>query len=124
MKKLLLTLTMFVGMLVASYGQSSVYFCTTTGAYASCYNVTNPNTCAYEYCVYYGGVTPTCVASTYYSGYGAIAVGYDSSGLRIIGVKLAGNSKYEVEQAARQACYNAGALSNTISITYSWFDPY
>lgn len=123
MKKFLLTLVLFVGMIAASYSQSAVYFCTVTGAHGVCYNSNDSYNCAYNVCRSFGGVSPMLVTSTNFSGYGVIATGYNVYGAKVIGVSL-GKSYLNIAQVeAKNACYTAGAIWTTIQ-TYYFFDAY
>lgn len=124
MKKLVVTL-FFLAMLSAfapkSFSQSAVYFCTETGAYGYAYGYSYSDvfTQAYDACVKYGGTNPVLITSTEYTGYGAIALGTDNNGYRVIGAALGFSSLSEAKSEALKQCRNYGGNGAYISDTWN-----
>jgi len=125
MKKTFLALVvciMFFAFAPRVYSQSAVYFCTETGAYgyAYAYSYNDVFSKAYDACVKYGGTNPVLITSTEYKGYGAIALGTDANGNRIIGAAVGFTTLGEAKSEALRQCENYGG--NGAYISDSWND--
>ena len=125
MKKLALQISIVVVLLIVSkisYSQSAVYFCTETGAfgYAYGYSYSDALIHAHDKCVDYGGKNPQLVVSTENKGYGAIALGTNSSGNRVIGAALGYGDLESAKAAAINACMDSGGQD--IYIHDSFYD--
>jgi hypothetical protein len=126
MKKTYFTvLLLFIIQLFAgnTRAQSAVYFCTATGAFGYAYGYGSYDKAlseAYDACVNYGGTSPQLVTSTYNKGYGAIALGSDENGNRVIGVGLGYSSKETAENEAIKNCRKYGGLD--VYIHDSFYD--
>lgn len=125
MKKALLICSFLIVLFLAnkSYSQSAVYFCTETGAYGYAYGYSteyDAKTEAYNKCVEYGGTNPVLITSTSYKGYGAIAIGKNSDGYRVIGVALGYGSLSDAKKEAISQCKEYGG--NGVEIKNSWND--
>jgi hypothetical protein len=105
------------------YSQSAVYFCTETGAYGFAYGYSTESdakTEAYNTCINYGGTSPTLIASTSYKGYGAIAIGKNSDGYRVIGVAIGYSSLSSAKTEAVRQCEEYGGYG--VEIKNTWND--
>ncbi|HPS65313.1 MAG TPA: DUF4189 domain-containing protein [Ignavibacteria bacterium] len=127
MKKLNITLCLTVMLLIASnisYSQSAVYFCTETGAfgYAYGYSYADALTHAYNTCIDYGGTNPQLVVSTEETGYGAIALGTNSTGNRVIGAALGFGNLEKAKTAAINSCKKSGGRD--VYIYETFYDGY
>jgi hypothetical protein len=125
MKKLFLTGFAAIIIFVAApklFSQSAVYFCTETGAYGFAYGYSYSTALdkALDACYNYGGTSPVLITSTEYRGYGAIALGKDINGYRVIGAALGYSSLSEAKREAIRTCENYGGYDVYISDT--WHD--
>jgi len=125
MKKALLPLFFVAILFVASnksYSQSAVYFCTETGAfgYAYGYSYADALTRAYNTCINYGGTNPQLVVSTENTGYGAIALGTNNNGNRVIGAGVGYSNLEKAKTSAINACKNSGG--HDVYIFETWYD--
>jgi hypothetical protein len=124
MKKLLFCSLFFLLIFVSnSFSQSAVYFCTETGAYGYAYGYSteyDAKTEAYNTCVSYGGTNPILVTSTSEKGYGAIAIGKNSDGYRVIGVALGYSSLSKAKQEAIKQCEDYGGYG--VEVKHTWND--
>ena len=105
------------------FSQSAVYFCTETGAYGYAYGYSTESqakTEAYNTCINYGGTNPTLIASTYEKGYGAIAIGNDANGNRVIGVAIGFSSLSSAKQEALRQCKDYGGYD--VEVKNTWND--
>lgn len=125
MKKILFSLFFICLLLVSKgYSQSAVYFCTETGAYGFAYGYSTESaakTEAYNTCLSYGGTNPVLIASTYEKGYGAIALGTDDNGNRVIGVAMGYSSLSGAKQEAIRQCKAYGGYDVKVENTWSDF---
>jgi hypothetical protein len=124
MKKVVFSI-LFILLLLSSKGfsQSAVYFCTETGAYGFAYGYSTESqakTEAYNTCINYGGTTPVLIASTYEKGYGAIALGTDANGNRVIGVAMGYSSLSGAKTEALRQCRDYGGYD--VKIENTWND--
>lgn len=124
MKKLLLTV--FVAVILTAiapklFSQSAVYFCTESGAYGYAYGYSYSVIFdkAYDACINYGGIKPVLITSTEYKGYGAIALGKNSNGNRVIGAAVGFSSLAEAKREAIRQCENYGGYDAYISDTWN-----
>ncbi|MEI7483537.1 MAG: hypothetical protein WCK13_02405 [Ignavibacteriota bacterium] len=124
MKKTFLTL--FLGIMLfafvpKTFSQSAVYFCTETGAYgyAHGYSYSDVFTKAYDACINYGGTAPVLITSSENKGYGAIALGTDANGNRVIGVALGYSTLSAAKSEALSQCENYGGYGAYISDTFN-----
>ncbi len=104
--------------------QSAVYFCKSTGAFGYAYgqnSIEEAENKAYNACKEYGGTNIIKVASTSKTGWGVIAVGYDDSGNRSIGVALGYDDMEEAKSAAKKYCSDNGGKDITY---YDFWDDY
>ncbi|MEW6507232.1 MAG: hypothetical protein AB1432_05745 [Bacteroidota bacterium] len=118
----LLVLIFFLASIVSA--QSSVYFCKSTGAFGYAYgqsSVAEAENKAYNACKEYGGTNIIKIASTDRTGWGVIAVGYDSNGYRSIGVALGYFDMEEAKAAAKKYCADNGGKDITY---YDFWDDY
>lgn len=122
MKNLLVVVALFVLVSVAAFGQSAVYMCTETGAigYAYDFDASEVKQEAYNKCLEYGGTTPQLVVFTEQDGWGAIAVGEDDDGYRIIGSAVGWKTLAEAKKNAIKQCKEYGG--NNPEIVASWND--
>lgn len=121
MKKLLLTLLLAFAFQFL-YAQTAVYFCPNTGAVGYYIDNIYAKTYAYNACVNYGGTHPLQVVYGATGGYGAIAIGYDVFGNRVVGATVGYSTRISAEAAARTSCYQSGGQS--VYILDSWYDDY
>jgi hypothetical protein len=123
MKKLIFCIfILFVLLISKGYSQSAVYFCTETGAYGYAFSYSTENiakTKAYDACIEYGGTNPVLIASTSNQGYGAIAIGKNSDGNRVIGVALGYSSLSSAKQEAIRQCEDYGGYGAEIKNTWN-----
>ncbi len=120
MKKIFVVLIVsmvFFAFAQKTYSQSAVYFCTETGAYGYAYGYSYSDvfTKAYDACINYGGTAPVLITSTENRGYGAIALGKDSNGNRVIGVALGYSTLSGAKAEALRQCENYGGYGAYIS---------
>ena len=126
MKKIIFTIFLLSLVLLLggkSYSQSAVYFCTETGAFGYAYGYGSYDKAlseAYDACVSYGGTKPQLVTSTYNKGYGAVALGNDENGNRVIGAALGFTTKDAAENEAIKNCRKYGGLD--VYIHDSFYD--
>lgn len=126
MKKLFLSLFVLAAFSLllteTVYAQSSVWFCKETGSvgYAYGYEYYTAYDKGYDACIEYGGVDPVLVVSTEYRGYGAIAIGEDYDGYRVIGAAVGYSNRREAERRAKDECRKSGGYD--IYILDSWND--
>ncbi len=124
MKKIILFSVFLILLFVSkSFSQSAVYFCTETGAYGYAYNYSSEYDAkneAYNQCVNYGGTNPVLIASTENKGYGAIAIGKNSDGNRVIGVALGYSSLSKAKNEAVRQCEDYGGYN--VSVKHTWND--
>lgn len=125
MKKFVFSFILILLLLVVTKGfsQSAVYFCTETGAYGFAYGYSTESeakTEAYNTCVSYGGTNPVLIASTYQKGYGAIALGSDANGNRVIGVAMGYSSLSGAKSEAMRQCKDYGGYD--VKIENTWND--
>jgi hypothetical protein len=105
-----------------SYSQSAVYYCTSTGVYGYAYETSDCQSLAYNYCKQSGGINPQLVGVVNSKGYGAIAIGKNSYGFRVIGASAGCNTLSEAKRNAKKFCRNYGGNYN-VYIAESWNDP-
>lgn len=105
-----------------SISQSAVYFCETTGRYGYAYgsNIEEVKSLAYNLCLKNGGVNPKLIVFTEDKGYGAIALGTDDNGIRIIGAAVGFSSSSNASNAAVDACKKYGGKK--IKVEAKWYD--
>ncbi len=104
------------------YSQSAVYFCETTGRFGYSYgnNIEEVKKAAYNSCLKNGGVNPELVVFTEEKGYGAIALGTDANGIRLIGAAVGFSSSTSAMNAAIEACKKHGGRN--IKVEAKWYD--
>ena len=111
MKKVIFMLS-FVLMSMAGVNQlkaqTSVFYCSETGAYGYCYGKSNVKTCAYNQCVNHGGTSPSQIFHTGSKGYGAIYIGTNSNGERVIGASGGYSNLEDAKKRAKRECINYG----------------
>ena len=120
---LLFVFVLFLLLVPKAHSQSAVYFCTSTGAYGYAYGQSteyDSQTKAYNTCVNYGGTNPQLVTSTGQKGYGAIAIGKNSDGNRVIGVALGYSSLSKAKSEATANCINYGGTG--VEVKHTWND--
>jgi hypothetical protein len=124
MKKVIFfSLVLFLLVISKGFSQSAVYFCTETGAYGYAYGYTSESkakTEAYNTCISYGGTNPVLIASTSDQGYGAIALGEDANGNRVIGVAMGYSSLASAKQEAVRQCKDYGGYG--VEVKHTWND--
>lgn len=106
--KLLLLLTL---PFTFTYAQSAVYFCTETGAYGYAYGYSSKSAAeaaAMNACYDAGGTNPTYITSTSARGFGAIAIGENYDGNRVIGVAIGFDTLWEALENAKKQCESYG----------------
>jgi hypothetical protein len=114
---------LFVLFISKGYSQSAVYFCTATGAYGFAYGYSTESdakTEAYNSCINYGGTNPVLITSTSSKGYGAIAIGEDANGNRVIGVAIGFTSLSDAKQEAIKQCKDYGGYG--VEVKNTWND--
>lgn len=123
MKKIILLLIIagIFGLLANSAkAQTAVYLCTETGAIGYCYGNSNVADCAYDSCISYGGTYPSAFFSYYSKGYGAVAVGTDSEGIRVVGASAGYSNPTDAKNRAIRECAARGGYD--IYLLDSWND--
>jgi hypothetical protein len=124
MKKIIFyTFILLVLFISKGYSQSAVYFCTATGAYGFAYGYSTESeakTEAYNACINYGGTTPVLITSTSSKGYGAVAIGEDANGNRVIGVAVGFTSLSDAKQEAIKQCKDYGGYG--VEVKNTWND--
>ena len=126
MKKLSFLLFFLVLSWMASdtLAQSAVYFCTETGAYAYAYGYDSyeqeVDDAAFDACLEYGGTNPVLVVRTDSKGYGAIAIGVDEYGGRVIGAAVAWSTLDAAKKNAKKQCEDYGGKN--VEIKHTWND--
>lgn len=125
MKNFMKFTLIFVSLLLwstASYSQTAVYMDANNGAYGYCYGNYDVSACAFNNCIKYGGENPHSVLKVNSKGYGAIALGKDMLGNRILGAAAGYQTLSEAKEVARRACINSGAMRNTVYIEDTFLD--
>lgn len=122
MNKYLYTIIITFLFYFAAYSQSAVYFCETTGKYGYAFgaNIESVKQSAYNSCLKNGGINPKLIVYTEEKGYGAIALGTDSDGFRIIGAAVGFSSASSATSAAIDACKKYGG--ENCKIEAKWHD--
>jgi hypothetical protein len=113
----------FISYSSISFAQSAVYFSTENGAYGYSYNnatETDAKNSAYKTCLDYGGKNPTLIASTAARGYGAIVLGTNSQGYRVIGAAIGYSNLIDAINAAITECEKNGGSS--LKVANNWDD--
>ncbi|MCX7832627.1 MAG: hypothetical protein N2490_00230 [Ignavibacteria bacterium] len=107
---------------ISGYSQSAVYFCETTGKYGYAYGATldEVKQSAYKACLKNGGKNPKLIVYTEDKGYGAIVLGTDPDGYRIIGAAVGYSSASSASDAALEVCKNYGC--DNCKIEVKWYD--
>lgn len=108
-----------LGLSTISFAQTSVYVCSTNGAYGFCYGSNKVSNCAYNKCINYGGKTPYSILLVNSKGYGAIAVGKNSRGIPVIGAAAGFANLEDAKNRAKQECKNRGGQNVYISDTFN-----
>ena len=100
--------------------QSAVYFFFFSGAYGFAFGLTGDEVLkkAKDACINFGGVEPRLIAFTGNSGYGAIALGKDEDGERVIGVAIGFSNLETAKSKAINACKEFGGLNPQIEDTF------
>ena len=121
MKMKYITLCLFTFLLTGNLlkAQTSVYVCSTNGAYGYCYGNNSVSNCAYNKCIEHGGKSPYSVLSTSTKGFGAIAVGRKSDGGQAVGAAAGYKSLADAESRAKQECMNQGGDNVYIADSFS-----
>ena len=103
------------------FSQSAVYFCSETGAYGFAYGTAYNEALnkAYNNCLSYGGTKPVLVASTEKKGFGAVALGNDANGNRVIGVAVGFSGMDEAKNEAIKQCRISGGSGIYVSDTWN-----
>jgi hypothetical protein len=117
---LVICLLMSVLSSIDSHAQTSVYVCSTNGAYGFCYGTHSVANCAYNKCIEAGGTTPYSILFVNSKGYGAIAVGRDYNGAQVVGASAGYSSQAEADNRAVAECANRGGQS--VYISYRFLD--
>lgn len=99
--------------------QTAAYICPSTGAYGYYYGASDASTRAYNECVQHGGQNPTQVFSTYSKGYGALAIGRNTDGIRVIGASGGYSSREEANKRAINECIIRGGTGVAIQDTWN-----
>ena len=113
--KQLITILLIMFFYHLSNAQTSVYVCSTNGAYGFCYGKNSVSSCAYNKCISYGGKTPQSILSVRSKGYGAIAVGKRANGKKVVGAAAGYKNPEDAKRRAIQECSNLGGLNIYIS---------
>lgn len=116
-KKVLFTL-LLVFVFQFANAQSAVYFDRNTGAIGYAYGVYDADDYAYSNCVKYGGPSPVRVLYVRGKGYGAIVIGVNTNGRRVIGAAAGYPNSETARQIAWMACRNAGAVDLAVFTTW------
>ncbi len=105
-----------------SFSQSAVYFCETTGKYGYAFgsSLEEVKQSAYNSCIKNGGVDPQLIVYTENKGYGAIALGNDANGFRVIGAAVGFSSASSASSAAIETCKKYGGKN--IKVEVKWYD--
>lgn len=100
--------------------QSAVYFCSQTGAYGFAFGLPKDEVLseAKDACIRLGGIEPKLIAFTENGGYGAIALGIDEDGDRVIGVAIGFSYLETAKSKAINACKEFGGLNPKIEDSF------
>lgn len=120
MKKLLFSL-LFLLSLQFCYSQSSVYYCSNTGAIGYAYGNYYSQTNAYNFCRNYGGTNPYLIVTTNYKGYGVIVIGYNANGVKVIGSGVGYATYNQALNVANSMCISYGGMYNR-TVFANWLD--
>ena len=108
-----------IGLYSQLQAQTAVYFCSETGAYGYCTGSSNVQNCAYQKCLDYGGRYPQLVGSIVYKkGYGAIAIGTNYSGKKVIGAAAGFDTQDEADRVATNYCWQYGGQNTYIDARF------
>lgn len=120
MKFLLRTiiLVFFIFLNTNLFSQTTVYVCTTNGAYGYCYGNNSTSGCAYNHCIQHGGKTPSVILSHSGKGYGAIAIGKGASGEQIVGASAGYDTLSDAMTRAKEECARRGGKNVYIDKTF------
>jgi hypothetical protein len=108
---------------VVAHSQTAIFFCSETGAYSFIYGAdtkADAEQAAYNKFISYGGTNPVLILSTEQKGYGAIALGLDSTGHPSIGASAGWDTQDHADGAGWRACAAHGGLN--IHISDEWND--
>jgi len=123
MKKIILSI--IIGFLLTvnslAYSQSAVYFCSKTGAVGFAYGFSYDEVLEMgkEACIEFGGINPQLVVSSEKKGYGAIVLGYDENGSKVIGAAVGFENYQDAVDEAFNACYFLGAKNASLEKTWN-----
>ncbi len=118
---IILTGLFFISLFLAeANAQSAVYFCNQTGAYGFAFGLPKDEVLkkAKDACIDFGGIEPKLIAFTENSGYGAIALGKDEDGDRVIGVAIGFSNLETAKSKAINACKEFGGLNPKIEDSF------
>lgn len=104
----------------SNFAQTSVYVCSTTGAYGYCYGSNEVANCAKTRCENYGGKTCYSIMTVEPKGYGAIALGRNAKGDQVVGASAGYDSPQAAAERALKECALRG--SNNCSIESRFLD--
>lgn len=113
-----ITVLLFIFSITNLNAQTTVYVCTTNGAYGFCYGNNSTSGCAYNQCIKHGGQTPSVVLSHSGKGYGAIAVGKGSTGEQIVGASAGYDTLSGAMARAKEECARRGGKNIYIDDTF------
>ena len=113
-----LTLICFLAINSALSAQTTVYVCTSNGAYGYCYGNKNTSGCAYNECIKHGGKTPSVILSHSGKGHGAIAIGKGANGEQIVGASAGYSNSSGAIARAKQECAKKGGKGIYIDKTF------
>lgn len=111
-------LLFFVLLNTSIFSQTTVYVCTTNGAYGFCYGTNSTSSCAYNNCIKHGGKTPSVILSHYGKGYGAIAIGKGEDGQQIVGASAGYDNLGDAKIRAKEECARRGGKNIYIERTF------
>lgn len=121
MKNLKKTFTIiFITLTSFCFSQTAAYYCSQTGAVGFCYGYGNVKECAYNQAYRYGATNPQLILNYNGKGYGALAVGTNSYGIRVVGIAAGYDSLSRASNVAFRECRKRGGTGIYISDT--WLD--
>lgn len=113
-----LTVFFFLFFNTLIFSQTTVYVCTTNGAYGFCYGTNSTSSCAYGQCIKHGGKTPSTILSHQGKGYGAIAIGKGADGQQVVGASAGYDNLADARTRAKEECVRRGGKNVYIDDTF------
>ncbi len=119
MKSIKVGMLLLILTAVGVYAQSAVYFCPDTTSYGYCYAGADVDQCALNKCQEYGGTNCQQIVDCQRKGYGAIALGENSSGAAVIGTSCGFGNLAGAKSEAIKQCTKYGGLNCQVKNTWN-----